>query len=174
MSRQWKFFQKVNLSSYFKALKCVYSDSEGKLLKSDIVGFYGIPILLGVLYFLFVSSEISLQSIYTSIAFLAGFVFSAFIILINLLPKINALQNGPVKAAMQVNTKELALLSILVFLFGLVIVTLSFFDSIISSTNFSYSNYVLQSVRSIAVTTFFVMIVHLIMIAKRLFVILSQ
>jgi len=172
MSSEWKFFQKLNLGSFFEHLKSVYCDSNGKFLISDIIGFYGLPIILGLLYWKLASIQTNLQSIYTSVAFLAGFVFSAFIVLINLIPKINELQKGPIKTAMRDNTKQLALISILVFLLGILIVFLSFLDSVINQTSFRHSECVGHIIRTMAVTAFFSMLMHLVIIAKRLFVIL--
>lgn len=161
---------KVNLKEFFSKICTIYVDSTDKLLWSDISFFYILPIFIGILFSVLVSPLAKIDIIYTSVAFLSGFVFSAFVLLLNILPLIKQSEDGPKKEALELNVKEITLISLLVFFVGLMVLLIGLLDLIFSNGKIECLNNFVIYVRGFAVAGFVCMILHMVMLAKRLFV----
>lgn len=161
---------KVNLGVFFAKMRTIYVDSLDDFLWSDIAFFFFLPAVVGVFFSLVVDSSTKIEIIYTSVAFLSGFVFSAFVLLLNILPLIKQSEDGPTKEALELNVKEITLISLLVFFIGLIVLLFGLVDIIFSNSKIACLKEIVIYVRGFAVVGFICMILHMIMLAKRLFV----
>jgi len=161
---------KISQVKLIKSQVRVYSDEDGKLLLGDIFLFLGTPILfmIGMIFLeIRLEKNFNLDIIHGFVAFLSGFVFSAYVIFLSFRTVMGTLAASRMKAAAEKTIKEIAIISLTVFLSGLFIVILATLDAILKSINqeFLISR---SAVHSMSVFLFVFVILNLLMIVKKL------
>jgi hypothetical protein len=163
----------MNKISQVKLIKSqirVYSDEDGKVLLGDILLFFGVPIcfMVGMLFLeIHLKKNFNLDIIHGFVAFLSGFVFSAYVIFLSFKTVMGTLTASRMKAAAEKTIKEIAIISLTVFLSGLFIVILATSDAIMKSIDqqFSISRSIMHSM---SVFLFVFVVLNLLMIVKKL------
>lgn len=161
---------KISQVKLIKSQLRVYSDEDGNILLGDIILFLGVPIgfMVGMLILEnYLEKNFNLDIIHGFVAFLSGFVFSAYVIFLSFKTVMGTLLTSRMKVAAEKTIKEIAIISLTVFLSGLFIVILATADAIVKSIDQTFL--VIRSIfHSMSVFLFVFVVLNLLMIVKKL------
>ena len=161
---------KISQTNLIRSQLKVYSDEGGKILLLDLALFIGVPLcfLIGTIFVeLCLNKNLNIDIINGFVAFLSGFVFSAYIIFLSFKTALGNLSASRMKDAAEKTIKEIAIISLTVFLSGLAIVILAICDTVFKSVEPNYS--IFRSIfHSLSVFLFTFVILNLLMIIKKL------
>lgn len=160
---------KTSIFSLCRSQFRVYSNEDGIISKIDLIIFILFPILLGVTYVLFVENGTeALRYIYGSIAFLSGFIFSAFIVVMNLAAIISGNIQGRASKAVKKTVREVAVISLFVFICGVSILAIGVFDLIVSNSTHELSGCFSKIIQAFVIILTANIVLNLFMVAKKL------
>ena len=161
---------KISQAKLLKSQLSVYSDEEGVIQIFDLLVFLVIPLIVSALVAVFeirLKAHFNFDVIYGFVAFLSGFVFSAYVIFLSFKAALDDKTASRMKSSAEKTIKEIAITSLSVFLCGLIIVVLAATDSIIKTQNTTYicSRTIVHTISSFL---FLFVFLNLLMIIKKL------
>lgn len=151
------------------------SDEQYKPNPADFIIFFGIPILMmGAYLFLtyFTSYDIPVDQIYIAFQVLTGFVFSAFVIFLSLQSIISQTVNERQKTNFTRTAKEVAVISLIVFFCGVILIFLSVMNDVVEAN--SQESLASIIIKSATVLLAVFSLLNLLMLIKKLFRLLDM
>ena len=164
---------KVNILRLIASQNSVYGNELGQKRYYDYLLFGVLPIIIsGFLVYRGAFNQAAVDFVARSIAFLTGFIFSAFVVIINIVAILKTRVSGRNKTAALQTVRDVAQISIFVFLLGVLCLTIVFLGILLKS--YSHEGLLNDIVSLLQLSLFISIILHLLMLSKKVHFLISE